>query len=308
MTKKPEISFVIVSYNVKQLLLNCIASLSKKIGISHEVIVVDNNSSDGSRAKVEKQFAEVKWIQNNFNAGFSAANNQGIEASSGRYIFLLNPDTEIADGDIAAVLRALDEAGDTSIIAPRLLNSDGSLQPSCWGFPNGFTVFLETFYLNLLFKQGEYDPGVNAPRPVKAASGAALVFLESFVQKVGGLDKNLFWLEDTDICYRSHKSGGQVIYFPSFTILHHSGQSYRTDFRLPIANQLMSRLKFFRKHGMWVSFLASEILILFQCLSRIVLYALLSPFGIMPKAKLRAYAFALRKYFKYNFAGDQSIS
>jgi GT2 family glycosyltransferase len=130
---KPEVSVIIVSYNVKQLLFTCLDTLYKFNSIlNFEVIVIDNESKDGSVQMVKESFPNVHLIENNFNAGFSGANNQGMRIAKGEFIFLLNPDTEFLDDSLVKLVTFTKSQPEISLVAPKLLNSDHSLQISVW--------------------------------------------------------------------------------------------------------------------------------------------------------------------------------
>src|SRR5271157_5385399 len=151
----PELSIVIVSYNVKDFLYSCIVSI-RKSKLTVEIIVVDNNSSDGSIEMVKEKFPFVKRIINTENLGFSYANNQGIALATSDNILLLNPDTELKDGSLEKMISYLQAQKELCIIGPKLINSDVSLQLSCLKFPNVFNIIAEVFYLHFLFSSKEY--------------------------------------------------------------------------------------------------------------------------------------------------------
>ncbi len=118
-----------------------------------ETILIDNNSSDGSVEEISAKFPQVSMITNNFNAGFPAANNQGFKIAKGKYIFMLNPDTEFLDDSLAKLYNFMESNNSTSIIAPKLLNSDKSRQLSVWRFPSLWFIFCETHYMNFFLKK-----------------------------------------------------------------------------------------------------------------------------------------------------------
>ena len=251
-----DISIIIVSWNVKEYLRGCLSSVFKNIqGISVEVIVVDNNSSDGSVEMLKQNYPDVKLIGNRNNNGFSKANNQGIEIAQSENILLLNPDTEIKYESLEKMISFLDSQKSCCIVAPKLLNTDGTLQMSCLKFPNLFMIIAEVFYLHHFFDSKKYlTKKMKSVFETDALSGAALLFKKDTINKIGMLDENLFWVEDVDFCYRNKISGGVNIYFPEAEIIHHSGQSSKKNYRITISNQLISRLKFFRKHKKYFSF------------------------------------------------------
>ena len=303
----PKLSIVIVSYNVKDFLYNCIVSIQKNL-VSVEIIVVDNNSSDGSIEMLKQNFSDVTLIQNKGNNGFSKANNQGIDIARSENILLLNPDTEIKSDALDKMIGFLETQKQLCIIGPKLLNTDGTLQMSCFKTPSVFTVIAESVYLHILFSSKKYF--LNKMKNIfnaEAMSGAAVLFRKELVLKTGLLDEDLFWMEDVDLCYRNIKSGGTNIYFPEATIIHHSGQSAKKNYRVAISNQLMSKLKFFRKHKKYFSFFFSAIFILIQIITRIFIFGILSISSNTSQKKCDAYAFTFVKFFKYIFTGNKNI-
>lgn len=298
---KPELSIIIVNYNVKELLKSCLASIYTTCNPEQvNVIVVDNASSDGSREFITPVFPQVMWIENKMNTGFSGANNQGMNLAKAPVILLLNPDTEIKKDAIQTLLSGVEKSEASDVVVPRLLNSDGSLQPSCWKFPGLMNIVLETFYLHTLFLPTTYSAStyVNDFDP-QAASGAALMFRKSLFESIGGLDPDLFWMEDTDFCYRISKAGGKIHYVAQAEILHHSGKSSLKNLPVVITNQLISKMKYMRKHYGSFYFLISSLFIFLHLLSRCIVFSLTSIMKQEHRVKRRAYFFALRKYFGY---------
>jgi GT2 family glycosyltransferase len=283
---------------VKDFLAACIRSVQNNFS-GFEIIVVDNNSADGSAEFVKKEFPGVKVIANQDNKGFSGANNQGMVAAESENIFLLNPDTEIKGNVLTVMMERLNSKTELAIIAPRLVNSDLSLQVSCWPFPTLFNMLLEVFYLHNLAGTGGYPAKkMKSNFNPDAVSGAAMLFSKRLINRIGGLDENLFWMEDVDFCYRAKKAGAVVEYFPEAEIVHHSGKSSGSNYRAVISNQLLSKLKYVRKHYNSFAFFIACILILFHILSRIVLLFFLSPFSSKYRKKLSAYVYLLQNYFK----------
>jgi GT2 family glycosyltransferase len=303
----PQLSIVIVSYNVIDFLYSCIASIQRSPLVT-EVIVVDNNSSDGSVEMIPEKFPFVELIINRENKGFSGANNQGIALATSDNILLLNPDTELKDGSLEKMISYLQTQSELCIIGPKLINSDGSLQLSCLNFPNVFSIIAEAFYLHFLFSSKKYFR--NKMKNIfnaDAMSGAALLFRKELVNKVGFLDENLFWMEDVDLCYRNKNINGLNIYFPDAEIVHHSGQSAKKNYNISISNQLISKLKFFRKHKKYLSFFFSAIFIFIHIISRIIIFGCMSLFSTISRKKCNAYSFSFVRFFTYLFNGNKSI-
>jgi len=308
-TEEINISIVIVSYNVKELLCKCIAAAIACAGnLKCEIIVVDNNSLDGSVAEVRSQFPGAILIENKFNAGFSKANNQGMKIATGKYIFLLNPDTEIT-GDALQQLSALMELHDScSVAAPQLLNSDKTIQPSVWKNHKVAELVLETFFLNKFFTTLNYPPEkLNTTFEGKTLSGAALFFRRSLLDKIGMLDENLFWMEDVDFCFRAQQHGS-IMYLHTAKVIHHSGQSQKKNYNTSISNQLISKLKFYKKY----STMAARVVANFSCfifiISRIIAFSLCAPLKKIYRLKAKAYSYTLKRYLSYLFLNDKSLA
>jgi N-acetylglucosaminyl-diphospho-decaprenol L-rhamnosyltransferase len=303
------ISVVIVSYEVRELLLACLYSIEKAPGgiENIEIIVVDNNSSDGSAEAVRQNFPYVKVIDNKFNSGFSAGNNQGIALAKGKYIFLLNPDTEVVGDALHDLERYLDNHPACSLVAPQLLNSDGSIQVSAWKNHRVSTLIVETFYLHKFINTINYPPDCfeREFEPL-SLSGAALFFRKSLTEEIGMLDEQLFWMEDIDFCFRARQRG-KLAYFLNAKVVHHSGQSQKKNYNISISNQLISKLKYFRKHtGRLAAGLANLSCFLFVC-SRILAFSVVSPFGKLYRMKAKAYFYTFSKLMRYLILNDTSV-
>jgi len=302
--ENPDISVVIVSYKVWGYLLPCVKLLFAQQGINIEIIVVDNNSSDGTVVGLRNQFPSVMVVENKENKGFSAANNQGIKMATGNYILLLNPDTEIKEKDALLKLKkSIENENPDGILAPCLLNEDGSFQQSFWNIPGITKLFLELFYLHR--KRNSTKPFM--PVFVEGVSGAAMFFKKKLVDEIGLLDEKMFWMEDMDFCYRAAKAGKKVLYDPTISIIHYGGKS-SSNYSVVIPNQVISKIKFYKKHGSWLSFIIMDKLSFLFIVSRWCVFALLSISGNDIQVKKRkAYAIAFNKFFRYNFRHDDSI-
>jgi GT2 family glycosyltransferase len=247
-----DISIVIVSYNGREHLRRCLASLlAHPPAAEREVIVVDNDSADGSADMVASDFPGVRLLRMRRNLGFAAGANRGIKEATGEAIVLLNPDSEIKTDPFAPLLAYLREHDDVGIVAPRLLNPDGSLQLSCRRFPT-FSVALFNRYslLTRLFPRNRYsrqyllsDWQHDSISKVDWVSGACLMVRRSLLERIGLLDEGYFmYIEDVDLCQRLHRAGAKVAYYPAVSVIHHIGQSSRT---------LPSRSIMARHRSMW---------------------------------------------------------
>ncbi|MGA2285184.1 MAG: glycosyltransferase family 2 protein [Dehalococcoidia bacterium] len=247
-----DISIVIVSYNGREHLRRCLASLlAHPPAAEREVIVVDNDSADGSADMVAPDFPGVRLLRMRRNLGFAAGANRGIREATGEALVLLNPDSEIEVDPFAPMLAYLREHVEAGIVAPRLLNPDGSLQLSCRRFPT-FSVALFNRYslFTRLFPHNRYsrqyllsDWQHDSISEVDWVSGACLMVRRSLLEPIGLLDEGYFmYIEDVDLCQRVHRAGAKVVYYPAVSVIHHIGQSSRT---------LPSRSIVARHRSMW---------------------------------------------------------
>jgi GT2 family glycosyltransferase len=300
----PDISIVIVSYNVWEYLQLCIDSILSQKNITAEIILIDNHSTDATCEQIISHYPIVKLISNSTNNGFSAANNQGISQARGEVIILLNPDTVLNETDTLHQIKNWMIANpQAAILAPCLLNTDGSFQGSFWNYSGIKELILELFYLHRVNKIVQ----PNSPAEVQAASGAALIFRKSLTDEIGGLDENMFWMEDTDFCYRASETGGKIIWNPGIKITHHGGKSTTGNYSLTIPNQVMSRIKFSKKHNSVIYFSLINMLSLVFICSRLIVFSLGSVASKTFNEKRKAYFLTLKSYFRFNFLDDTSI-
>ena len=197
-----QLSIIIINYNVKELLLKCLASVYNNTNPSYvfEVIVVDNASTDKSIEAVKEKFPQASVIENKNNLGFPAANNQGFRLAKGKYIFMLNPDTEIDNDTLMILSDVLNKNSDIALVAPKLFNTDGSLQYSAWRFPTIRYIAADLFYLSKLIGSKYYtEKNFDQPFEVDSVSGAAMFFRKELLDQYGFLNEKLFWIEDIDL-------------------------------------------------------------------------------------------------------------
>jgi len=231
------LSVVIVNYNTKKLLKDCLKSVFQKMkDINFEILVVDNASSDNSLDMVSKEFPEVKIITNRENVGFAKANNQAIRKAVGKYILLLNPDTIILDNALKEILKFMEEHPEVGVCGPLILNSDSTMQRQCKrGFPTFWNSF--TYYSGLwkLFPKSKWwkrnfggyfllDKLDNEICEVDQLSGAAMIFRKIILEKIGLMNEDyiMYW-DDTDWCFRIKKAGWKIYYIPLAKIIHYGG-------------------------------------------------------------------------------------
>ena len=232
-----KISIVIVNYNVKHFVEQCLHSVFKALhGIDAEVFVVDNNSVDGSVALIREKFPQVKLIENKVNAGFSRANNQAIRLAAGEYVLLLNPDTVVQEDTFHQALSFMDTHPDAGGLGVRMVDGKGNFLPeSKRGLPTPEVAFYKIFGLARLFPRskrfGRYHLTYldkNKTHAVDVLSGAFMLLRKSVLGKVGLLDEDYFMYgEDIDLSYRIILGGYKNYYFPLTTIIHYKGESTR---------------------------------------------------------------------------------
>lgn len=297
---RPELSIIIVSYNCKDLLSEAITSVYTYV-TNPEIIVVDNASSDGTEEFIKKTFPAVHFIANKKNLGFSAANNQGFQVSTGQNILLLNPDAMLINKDLEKALAFL-EKDENCIIGPKLLNEDRSLQDSVLPMPSFKDVLLESLFLTYFFW---LDPGQVVKKGNFALSGACLLLTRQNYEQLQGMDEDLFWMDDVDLCYRARQAGMKIVYFPDWSVVHIIGQSGKKNYKVSISNQLISKLKFFKKHGQHWNFLMSAIFIELHILLRLLCFLVLALFSRMHRLKFSAYWYSQIVFFKYIFTGQK---
>ena len=238
MKEKPVLSIVIVSWNVREDLRECLQSLLREEGSrlesgEIEIIVVDNASTDGTAEMVNLELPRVKLLVNSQNLGYTKANNIGINHSRGKYILLLNPDTIVHQGALQALIDCAESHPEAGIIGAKLLNPDGSVQRSARSFPDiGAGLFRNTF-LGRLFPNNPFvrryllaDFGYDEVREVDWVSGAAMLVRRDLIERIGGLDER-FWAycEDVDLCWRTWQAGYKVLFCPNAVITHKVGRS-----------------------------------------------------------------------------------
>lgn len=257
--------------------------------------MVDNASSDGTEASIRTLFKDVVFIANTENVGFSAANNQGYARAKGQVILLLNPDAKLINADIKKALAYLHNHP-SCILGPRILNPDGSLQGSVIAMPGFTDVLAETFFLTYFFKK---YPGHILKKKNYALTGACLMLTHHNYGLLQGLDENLFWMDDIDFCFRAKKLGLDIVYFPDWSVIHVIGQSGKKNYKVAISNQLLSKLKFFKKHQQHLNFILSAVLIQIHILTRMLLFLPVSVFNPVYRMKFLAYIHAQRLFFKY---------
>ncbi|MHB0913497.1 MAG: glycosyltransferase family 2 protein [Armatimonadota bacterium] len=251
-----DLSIIIVNWNTREELARCLASVYADDPGGLEVTVIDNASTDGSAEMVREEFPAAHLIANTRNLGFAKASNQGIRMASGRYVMLLNPDSEVRPGALSALLRFADGAPDAGIIGIKVLNPDGSLQFSCRHFPTLAAGIFRNTIIGHFFPKNTYtrdyllaDWDHKEIRVVDWVSGAALTMRREFIDDVGLLDERFFmYCEDVDLGYRAKQKGWLVVYFPHAAVVHARAKGSDQNPNRMIYEFHRSMYRFFRKH------------------------------------------------------------
>ncbi|GHT56096.1 hypothetical protein FACS189446_8080 [Bacteroidia bacterium] len=251
-----KLSIVIVNYNVKYYLEQCLDSVLKAIqNRDTEIFVVDNHSTDESVEYLVPKFPTVHFIANQKNVGFSRANNQAIEQAQGEYILLLNPDTVIGENTLDRVCRFMDENKQIGAAGVKMLDGFGRFLPeSKRGFPSPWNSFTKISGLAKLFPHSKVFGGYhlrylneNETHEVEVLAGAFMMLRRETIEKSGSLDNRFFMYgEDIDLSYRINQAGYSNFYFPE-PIIHYKGESTKKDIRY-VKHFYEAMLIFFKKH------------------------------------------------------------
>jgi len=251
----PEVSVIIVSYNTRQMTLDCLQALEAGLeGLTAEVWVVDNASADGSAAAIRALFPDVHVIDNPVNAGFGAANNLALKQAKGEFLLLLNTDAFAKPGAVAALVAHLNSHPKAGIVGPRLLNRDGTLQRSCYRYPSPGRAWLENLGLSGLMARhsvlGDYSAWAHdAHRSVEWVIGACLLVRREAYVQAGGFDEAFFmYQEETDWQKRVRDNGWEIAFTPSAVVTHLGGASGASEQARINAHFFDSLDYFIRKH------------------------------------------------------------
>lgn len=271
---QPDVSVVIVSFNTRDLLRECLQTLEREsIGVTYEVIVVDNASRDGSADMVEKEFSQAKLIRSEVNLGFAAANNRGFALANGRYVVLLNSDAFLSPGALRKSVEKMEANPQIGLGGGRLISRDNTLQPSARMFPsilNDALILsgLSTKYANSHFfgrpDRTWADP--NQPAQVDWVPGAYSIIRREVLEQINYFDESFFlYYEEVDLCRRIKQAGWEIWYWPDVIVVHIGGESSKTITHLSMSSagsqltlwRMRSALLYYRKHhglsGAWLA-------------------------------------------------------
>jgi len=303
-----DLSIIIVSFNTKKFTKGTIDSVIKHTkGVIYEIIIVDNNSSDGSKELLQdytKKYKNVVYIQTGKNLGFGRGNNVGIEKSKGKYILLLNSDTELRKNIIPEMIKYMDSHPKIGVSTCSLLNTDGSLQGTGGGFPTLGRVFAWMFFIeNIPFIEKLFIPfhPIHSMSPYKGGSifkekrkmdwitGAFMLLKRKVIEDTGIFDEEYFmYVEETEFCYRIAKSGWEIWYLPQWSIIHYGGTSGGGEF--PLLSEYKGVKLFYKKHMKRFNNIILKVMLRLGSLIRVILFTIL---GKINHAKIYVKAFKL---------------
>lgn len=253
-----DLSIIIVSYNTKDLLRNTIKSVINTVErISYEIILVDNNSKDGSVSMVKEEFPQVVLIENGENLGFPKGNNLGIKKAKGKYVLLLNSDTVVLYNTLDSCVEYMESNNNIGTLGCKVLLSSGELDHACKrGFPTPEASLYYLLKLDKLFpkvkKFGEYRLsyiGEDEESEIDSLTGAFMMVRREAIEKVGLLDESFFMYgEDLDWCYRIKEDGYKVLYYPKVSIIHYKGASSRKKRWKTLYEFHRAMIIFYNKH------------------------------------------------------------
>jgi GT2 family glycosyltransferase len=260
-------SIIIVSWNTRDILRNCLKSVYEQTkDILFEVIVIDNASSDHSVSMIKTEFSQVHLIENKENRGFAAGVNQGIAVAKGRYVLVLNSDTVVCDNAIEKIVRYADEHSEAAVVGCQVLDNFYTVQMTCFRFPSVLNLFLYAFGLNKIFKKNHFFGREwmlwwprDSEREVEVVSGSFMLVRRNAIDDVGLMDEDYFlYYEETDWCYRFAMAGWKKLFWPGAKIIHcHGGRNSSKQESLKMAVQMQkSCLIFFKKHRDIASYIA----------------------------------------------------
>jgi GT2 family glycosyltransferase len=301
-----DLSIIIINWNTKDLLLQCLKSLFQTTKrIEMEVFVVDNGSIDGSVAAAKEGFSEVKFIQNDINLGFARANNQALRLAVGKYLLLLNPDTMVKGAVLEKLISFMESCPASGVAGAQLLNSDGSKQNSIANFPSLATELINKSFLRWLFPKTFPGKGRNYTEPIEVDSviGACMMIRREAIEQVGLLDEDYFlFLEETDWCYRMKGMGWKIYHVPQAEVYHFQGKGVEIERKRARIEYFHSRYHFFKKNrgiSHWAALLAGLMIRLSVELVFSFIVSLLSLFTVQKwRKRLSLYTYLMWWHLK----------
>lgn len=270
-----DLSVMIVNYNTAAFLKRCLTSLSSQGDINLKVIVIDNASDDNSQELVRNEFPWVELVANKQNLGFSRANNQALRSCKSKYVYFLNPDTEVQQGALVAMMRFMDSHPEVGLAGNRIINPDGSPQSS-----------VETRYPGQKHAREELK-GLEGG--IAWVLGASMIARARLIEDLGGFDERFaLYGEEQDLCLRIRKAGWAIGHIPDAVVIHWGGQSERNNLPAEIwKKKFEAELVFYKKHYTKRTIRAINTANLVQALWRLVTLTLSLPFSTDRESSLK---------------------
>ena len=277
-----DVSIIIVNWNTRDILRDCLASVyAQTRDISYELIVVDNASYDGSVGMIKNEFPEVVLIENHNNAGFAAANNQGMRIAQGRYFLLLNPDTIVLEGAIQKTVFFTDNHPDIGVVGCQVWLDEKEMQLTCFAFPSLSGFIIQKIGLRRFFPKSRLFGRINygwwdrtSQMDVDVVTGMYMLVRREAVDQVGLMDEDYFvYAEETDWCYRFRKSGWRCVFTPEARIIHLDGKSTSQVSIKMFVQMQKSVLIFHKKQRGLFSWLGVKLVYIFSMLSQYISFS-----------------------------------
>jgi GT2 family glycosyltransferase len=288
------VSAVVVSWNTRALLRECVASTladAADLGGRVEIIVVDNASSDGSVEMVRSEFPTVRVIANESNNGFASATNQGLRASRGTHLMLLNPDTRVMRGSLRAMVSFLESHPRVGSVGPRLVGAQGEHQVSCFPLPTLAKELWRLYHLDRLYVLASYPLSRfsdGLPQQVESIQGACMLLRREALEQTGLLDERFFiYTEEIDLCRRLVDAGWDIFFVPAAVVVHFGGASTAQVSARMFLELYRSKVQYFRKHLGDRGALAYKGVLLAATLPRLMMSALTVAFVPSRREKSR---------------------
>ncbi len=299
-----DVSVIVVNWNTRDLLIECLESLIPEIKpFKAEIIVVDNASTDGSPAAIEKLFPQIKLIRNTTNLGFAKANNSGLDISTGKYICLINSDVKLLRDCIENMYKYMEDHQSIGILGPKILNPDFTIQPTCKEYPSLWNNFCSAVFFHKLFPSSKLFSGelvhyfkYDSPRKCDIIVGTFWMVRKKALDTVGCLDENFFFYgEDVDWCKRFWSAGWEVVFFPGASAVHHSAASSAAAPIKYYIEQRRAKITYWEKHNGIISVLGIKLIVLLYQVTRIMSGSLLY---IMLPSKRSSLSHKIKKSFE----------
>jgi GT2 family glycosyltransferase len=290
-----DLSISIVNTDNRDLLAQCLASIYQTVQrASYEILVVDNCSTDGSAEMIRARFPAVQVIENEARLGYSASHNCALRRCQGRYLLVFNEDMRVLPGALDAMVVFMDAHPDAGMLGCRLLNPDGSLQPSCRAFPHLRIMLCRSLYLDKLFPRSRWfgadylsQWSHDTVREVDVIKGCCMLVRREVVDQIGLLDERFFiYYEETDWCYRAVQQGWKVSFTPDAEVIHYGEQTTSRQSPRMTLIQRQSLLKYFRKHHGSAAAFCARLLSILETGSRLAYWSL----NALLSQRRRAYA------------------